>query len=431
MVLPLLLTYDARVKVKEDGNWRSFRHRNFRILFAASGLSNIGTWAQYVAQDWLILELTHSGTYLGIVSGLQFAPYIFFSLHGGALADKLNKRAVLIWTNLGAGTTTALLGWLVITDQVRISYICLLAFLLGTINAFDGPVRLSFTAEVVGEADISNAVSINSFSFNVGRLVGPALSGWLIAIFGTGPSFIINAISYIAVLIGLMAMDQKLFFLNKRASKMGNIREGLRYVMSRPDLFSIMIAVFFMSTFGMNTQIFNALFATKIFGKGPAEYGILGTFVALGALAGTLLAGRVERFTSASFIIRAIALYGISVIVLALTPDYLLYSVWLPLCGLTSLAAIVAANSFIQVKSDPAIRGRVMGIYLLVFMGGSPFGSTLIGFVSEELGVRQAVVGCGVITLIPAIVMGIIFRRRLTSPVDITVEGVLKSTKNY
>jgi MFS family permease len=256
------------VRIDETGNWRAFRHRNFRILFAANAISNIGTWAQRIAQDWLVLQLTHSGTYLGLVTAAQFTPVLFLSLHGGALADRFDKQKVLIVTNLAGGLSSGILGLLVVTHQVRLWHVFLLAFLLGVANAVDAPVRQSFVAEVVGHSDVGNAVSLNSANFNAGRLIGPGVSGAMIAAFGTGPSFLLNGASYLLVIFSLMKLSKSEFQVQAQSRGLANVREGLRYVKARPDLYAVMIVIFFMATFGLNFQIFNALAATKVFHRG-------------------------------------------------------------------------------------------------------------------------------------------------------------------
>jgi MFS family permease len=413
------------VKINENGNWRSFRHRNYRILFAANAVSNIGTWAQRIAQDWLVLELTHKGSYLGLVTALQFAPFLFFSLHGGALADRFNKRKVLIWTNIAGGLSAAILGVLVLTGVVNILHVCILALMLGVSSAVDGPVRQAFTSEVVGEDDVSNAVSLNSANFNAGRLIGPAISGLLIAAFDTGPSFILNAASYVFVIVALLALKEETFFYRTTTQAMTSVREGLRYAKARPDIYVVMLIVFFMSTFGLNFQIFNALMATQAFNRGPASYGLLGTFMAIGSLSGALLSTRLERFRSVQFIIRASIVFSITVIVISFMPTYAAYAIFLPLCGLSALTTLVNANSYVQVNSDPAIRGRVLGIYLLIFMGGAPFGSSLIGVFSDVFGIRQTVAGCGVISLVSVLVIRGIFKEKVGTPEDTTIGGVL------
>ena len=415
--------------VKVDGNWRSFRHRNYRILFPANTISNIGSWAQRVAQDWLVLELTQSGIYLGIVTAIQFAPFLFFSLHGGAFADRFAKRKLLIGTNaLGAFSAMAL-GTLVMTNLVELWHVFALAAVLGISTAIDAPVRQTFAADIVGHDDLPNAVSLNSANFNAGRLVGPALSGLLIAAFGTGPSFLVNGISYLFAIAALMAMNEKEFFYQERAKSKTNVREGLHYALARPDIYVVMLIVFFLGTFGLNFQIFNALMATKEFGKGPAAYGLLGTFVAIGSFSGAIASARLERFRKTRFVILAGGAFALAILVLSILPNYTAYAIFLPICGVTALITMITANSIVQVNSDPAIRGRVMGIYLLIFMGGTPVGSPVIGLMAEAIGIRSTIAACGAICLIATTLIWFKFKDRVDVPADISVAAVLKSAQ--
>ena len=414
------------MRVDEKGNWRSFRHRNFRILFPANALSNIGTWAQRVAQDWLVLELTNNnGFYLGLVTAIQFAPVLLFSLHGGALADRVDKRKLLILTNIIAAIACYALGFLVLAGIIQLWHVFICAAVLGISSALDAPIRQSFTAEIVGHSDVANAVSLNSANFNAGRLIGPALSGFLIARFDTGPSFIINATSYLVVIASLLFMRSSDFFIQKKEETLGTVREGLRYALARPDLYVVMALVFFAATFGLNFQIFNALMATKEFGKGPASYGLLGTYIAIGSLSGALLSARLERFRNSMLVVRLGVWFSLVVIALALMPTYWSYSMWLPICGISALTMLISANSYVQVNSDPAVRGCVMGIYLLIFMGGTPFGSMLIGYLTEAVGVRQTIVICGAISLLACTVIWIFFKDKVARPADLRVSTVL------
>lgn len=418
------------MRVNENGNWRAFRHRNFQILFAANAISNIGTWAQRIAQDWLVLQLTHSGTDLGLVTALQFLPVLFFSLHGGALADRFDKRKVLILTNISGGACSAALGLLVVTHSVQLWHVFLLAFLLGTSNAVDAPVRQAFNAEVVGHADVGNAVSLNSANFNAGRLIGPAISGALIAAFGTGPSFLINAFSYLVVIVSLMNLRKGLFFNLPKSEGIVNVREGLRYVKARPDLYVVMIVIFFMATFGMNFQIFNALMATKVFHRGAVSFGLLGTFLAIGSLSGALLSARLDNFRRPIFVIYGATIFGAAVIALSFMPSYTAYALWLPLCGFCALTTLIMANTLMQINSDPVLRGRIMGIYLLVFLGGTPLGSPLIGLMSEKVGVRATMATCGLITALAAASSWVRYRHKISVPTDFSVDVVLPPTYN-
>jgi MFS family permease len=417
-----------RLSVKEDGNWRSFRHRNYRILFPANAVSNIGSWAQRIAQDWLVLELTdNNGTYLGLVTAVQFAPVLFFSLHGGKLADRFNKRKVLILTNTIGGAASLALGILVMTDLIALWHVFLLAGILGISTAIDAPVRQSFTTEVVGQNDLPNAVSLNSANFNAGRLVGPAISGGLIAAFGTGPSFIVNGLSYLFVIAALMNLNEKAFFHLDRPKSDGSIREGIAYAKARPDIYVVMLMVFFLATFGLNFQIFNALMATQEFGLGPASFGLMGTFIAIGSLTGAIGSARLERFRSTKFVIKGGIAFSISIMALAILPTYTSYILWLPICGVTALTTLVSANSIVQTSTDPAIRGRVTGIYLLIFMGGTPFGSPLIGTTTELIGIRPTIAVCGGISLAASLIIWFRYKNRVQRPTDTSVAAVLKT----
>ena len=420
-----------RISVKEGGNWRSFRHRNYRILFPANTVSNIGSWAQRIAQDWLVLELTNNnGTYLGLVTAVQFAPVLLFSLHGGAMADRIDKRKVLIATNVIGGAASIGLGLLVISDVVQLWHVFVLAGVLGIATAIDAPVRQAFTSELVGHDDLPNAVSLNSANFNGGRLIGPAVSGLLIAAFGTGPSFLINGASYFFVILALLRIDAKRLFHQNQEKSLGNIREGIAYAKARPDIYVVMIMVFALATFGLNFQIFNALMATQEFGLGPASFGLMGTFIAVGSLTGAIGSARLERFRTTRFVILGGMLFSISIMVLSVLPNYTTYIVWLPICGVTALTTLVSANSIVQTSTDQVIRGRVMGLYLLIFMGGTPFGSPLIGLATDYIGIRPTIAMCGGISLSAALFVWIKYRNKVTTPADISVAAVLKSANS-
>jgi MFS family permease len=419
-----------RLKVNVDGNWRSFRHRNFRIFFWASTLANIGNWAQRVAQDWLVLELTNNnGTYLGLVTAVQFAPVLFFSLYGGKIADRFNKRKVLVLTNTVGGVTSLTLGLLAITNNAELWHVFVLAGILGISTAIEAPVRQVFITEVVGPIDLPNAVALTSANFNAGRLIGPAVSGILIALFGTGASFLVNAVTYIFIVVALYRLNETAFFHQVKEKTLGGIRQGIAYTRARPDIYVVMVLIFFLATFGLNLQIFNALMATKEFELGPASFGIMGTVLAIGSLSGALGAARLEKFRDTKFVIKSGVAFSISVMILSVLPTFTSYLFWLPVCGLTALVTLVSANSIVQTSSDPAIRGRVMGLYLLVFMGGTPFGAPLIGLSSELLGIRLTIAICGLISLLASALIWGIYKNRVVVPTNISVAAVLKSVK--
>jgi MFS family permease len=416
-----------RFSVKSDGNWRAFRHRNFRILYPANAASNIGGWVQRIAQDWLVLELTNSGFYLGLVTALQFAPVWFVSLPGGALADRFNKRKVLMVTNTIAGLTSLALGLLVVTDTVQIWHVMAIAFVLGLADATDKPVRQSFVSEMVGITDMPNAVSLNSANFNFGRLIGPALSGLLIAAFGTGPAFLINAAAYIVVIIVMANIREAELFREPRIPGPTTIREGLKYVLARPDLFVVMSVIFFVTTFGLNFQLFNALMATKVFDKGVTTFGLMGTFIAIGSLSAALFSPRIEKYRSTKFVTFSAITFGFSIFIIAFMPTFVTYMIMLPIAGAGALTTMIAANSTVQTNSDSAVRGRVMGIYQFVFLGGAPLVTPLLGLFSEAFGIRHTITLCAVITILAPTAIWLKFKDRIAVPADISIAAVLKT----
>jgi len=410
------------------GTLRSFKHRNFKILFSANFLSNIGTWAQGVAQAWLILELTDSGTYLGIVTSLQFAPILFFSISGGKIADKFNKRKVLMLTNLTAGISALSVATLVLTENIKIWHVMFFAFMLGMGNAIDAPVRQSFNVEVVGKQDLPNAVGLNSTNFNIGRLIGPGLSGLLIAAYGTGVSFLLNGISYLVVIVALINIRESELFVEEKKSSSTKIREAMAYVAARPDILAVMITVFFATSFGLNFNIFNTMMATQVFDKGAAEYGALGSILAVGSLSGAIISARLEKKRGPRFVMIGSMIFSAILILSAFAPTYLVYSILLPIIGCVALLTFIGANTMVQLRTDSQIRGRVMGIYLTVFLGGTPIVSPFIGIMTQEVGTRPTVAICGLISLLAAIATFAKFKDRGQEPDSFAIADVLEPT---
>jgi MFS family permease len=412
--------------INEDGNWRALRHYNFRILFRANAVSNIGSWIQRVAQAWLVLELTGSGTYLGIIAALQFAPFLLVSMQGGAMADRLDKRKVLLFTNVLFVLSSLALGLLIVFERVQLWHVMVLALILGFTDGIDKPVRQSYISELVGIKDMPNAISLNSANFNFGRLVGPAIAGLSIAVLGTGPAFLINGFSYVFVISATLRIrKQELFEIPKNTGPV-KIREGIQYVLARPDIFVTMAACSILATFGFNFEIFNALMATKEFKGGVASFGLLGTAVAVGSLSAALISPRLEKYRSTRFVLVGAVIFCLSLLLISVMPSYLTYAISLPLLGATALTTVIAANSITQVNTDHEIRGRVMGIYQFVFLGGAPFSSPLIGWLSETIGIRQTIALCSLASLVPIIAIWILYRSKLTVPIDISVSETLK-----
>ncbi len=397
--------------------FRSLSVRNYRLYASGAVVSNVGTWMQRVAQDWLVLQLTHNnGTALGITTGLQFLPILLLSPYAGLVADRFPKRRLLQVTQLMLAGPALLLGLLAVTGVAQSWHVYLLAFVFGIGSAFDAPARQSFVSEIVGPDDLTNAVGLNSASFNLARMVGPALAGVLIAAFGsgvpaTGAVIIVNAVSYGAVIFSLQRMrDSELHRSAPAPRHKGMIRDGVRYTLARPDLMLILTIVFFAGTFGLNFQLTSALMATEVFHKGAGEYGLLGTTLAIGSLSGALLAARRGRIRHRLVILAALT-FGVAEIVAGLLPSYVTFAIWTPVIGIASLTMITSANATFQMSVAPAMRGRVMALYMMIFMGGTPLGAPIVGWVGETFGARWTLLGGGIATILGTLLAVVVFSR--------------------
>ncbi|MBF0689101.1 MAG: MFS transporter [Cellulomonas sp.] len=376
-----------------SATFSSLSFRNYRLWFAGALVANVGTWMQRVAQDWLVLtELTdESGIAVGITTALQFAPTLFLSAWAGLLADRFDRRKLLIATQVGQGVLAAALGLLVLSGNAQLWQVYAFAGMLGVVTAIDGPVRQTFVAELVPAGRLSNAVGLNSASFNAARLVGPGLAGLLIAAVGSGWVFVINAVTFAATIISLVLMRRSELYPMPHASRAkGQIREGIAYVRNRSDIIVIMVVVGVVSTFGLNFQLTSALMARTEFGRGAQEYGILGSVLAIGSLTGALLAARRER-PRVRLVIGSAFAFGITTGVMALMPTYVSFAVACIPVGFASLTMMTAANTSIQMSTDPKMRGRVMSLYMIVFLGATPVGSPIVGWIGETFGARWSI----------------------------------------
>ena len=401
-----------------NSTFRSLANPNYRIYAAGALISNIGTWMQRVAQDWLVLQLTdNSGTALGITTGLQLLPALLMSPYAGVIADRFPKRTVLSITQIAMAAPAALLGILAIAGVAMPWHVYVLAFAFGVATAFDAPARQSFVVEMVGQDDLSNAVGLNSASFNSGRMIGPAVAGVMIAALGsgavaTGWVILLNALSYLAVLASLRILNTNELHPSQPAERgKGAVRDGIRYVRSRPDLMLLLATVFFVGTFGMNFQMTSALMATEVFHKGAGEYGVLGSIMAIGSLGGALLAARRPRPRQRLVIGSAVA-FAVVEIAAGIMPSYLTFAAILPLLGLTALTMVTSANATIQLSVTPQMRGRVTALYLMIFLGGTPLGAPFIGWIGEFFGARWTLIAGGLITLVGTLIALALFTRR-------------------
>jgi MFS family permease len=367
---------------------------------------------QRVAQDWLVLQLTHgSGTALGIATGLQFLPMLG-SPWGGAIADRYPKRRILMLTQTAMGLLALILGVLAVTGSVRIWQVYALAFGLGLATVVDNPTRQAFVTEMVGTADMPNAIALNSAIFNLARIAGPAAAGLVIGAVGTPAAFFLNAASYGAVLTSLKLMrPAELHAVERVPRQRGQLREGFAYVRARPELLMPMVLIFFVATFGMNFQVTNALMSRQVFHTGATAFGVASAVFAAGGLAGALLAARRSR-PGLRLLVTAAFAFGLLEVLTALMPSFWLFLAMLVPTGLVLLTLNTAANSTVQLGAAPDMRGRVMGLYMLVFLGGAPLGSPMVGWVAEQFGPRMSLLAGGVISAAAAGVIGLLVARR-------------------
>ena len=396
------------IPAARNGLFRSLRNRNYRLFAAGQVVSNTGTWMQRIAQDWLVLTITHSGTALGIVTALQFLPILLFSVWGGVLADRFPKRTMLMITQSSMGVLAAILGVLTVTGHISEWQIYAFALLLGTVTAADTPARQSFVVEMVGQEDLQNAVSLNSANFNLGRVVGPAVAGLFIGLFaseitGTGWAFLINAISYAAVVSGLALIRKRdLHTVNRARRGRGGQLEAFRYVRTRPDLMAVMVTIAVFGTFGLNFPVLLPLYTTQIFHSGASAYGVISAIMAAGSLCGALLAAK-RRVARVRMVVMGAFLFGLLEMASAVMPNIGSYAALLALTGLCSLTTATTANSVMQTTVAPELRGRVTGVYILVFMGGTPLGSPIVGWLAGQIGVRWTQVCCGGLSALAAL----------------------------
>lgn len=386
---------------------------NYRLFFLGGLLSNTGTWMGRVAQDWLVLvELTaHDATALGVVTALQFAPVVLLAPLAGAIADRFPKRRILMFTQTGLAITSALLAVLVIGGWATLWQVYLIALLQGVVTALDNPARQAFVSEMVPPERLSNAVGLNATSFNSARLIGPGVAGLLIAAIGTGWTLAVNTLSFAAVLVALAAMRGAELRPAPRGRGRGGVREGIAYVRRRPDLQLIMFMVFMLGTFGMNFQITIALMATTEFGKGAQEYGALGSVMAIGSLAAALLAARRAR-PRLRVLLGALAGFTVAATAASLAPNYVTFAVALVPCGLFAITALNTANATVQLSVTPVMRGRVMALYMAIFMGGTPVGAPLVGWIGATLGARWTI-AIGAVAVGAALAVALVYLTRV------------------
>jgi MFS family permease len=414
MTIPL----PGRILPPTPGTFRALRHRNFSLYWTGQLVSLTGTWMQSVAQGWLVLRLSNSALQLGLVGFCAFSPVLLFTLVGGVVADRVSRKAALLWTQTLSMTLAAVLTALSATGTVTVGRVAILAFLLGTVNAFDIPIRQAFLFDLVGREDLPNAIAMNSMAFNGARLVGPAVAGLVLASFGETACFLLNAVSYLAVLLGLALI--RIGAQVKDASEgswIGGIREGVAYAIKTPRVRTILVMVALSSVFGMSYSVLMPAIARDVLGGDQRTLGFLMGAAGAGAVLGALaIARRRSTRRSGTIVTAAMALFGASLVALSFSRSFWLSAAILHLVGGAMIVQMSTSNTFLQIVAPPALRGRVVSLYTLMFLGLAPFGALLSGYAATLLGTPAAVRIGGAVCFAAAVVFALRASRLAGAP---------------
>lgn len=363
--------------------------RNFRLYLAGLFVSAIGTWMNFTASSWLVLKLTGSGTALGLNSALAFGPMLIMGAWGGVLADRFEKRRILMWTQSAYAIVALILSAIVFLDVVQLWMVYVLSAGAGAVTAIDNPARQSFYIEMVGEDDLTNAVSLNSAAFTGSRVIGPALAGILIATVGMAVCFLIDGLSYLAVLAAVLAMRPEELHPQKRSTReRGHLVAGLRYAWTTDELRRPLLIMAVMFTLAFQWQVMIPLLAERVFGAGPREFGWLSASAGLGAFLGAITMANRARHPSMRMLGASSAAVGVSTALVALAPTLWVAMLALVPVGFAAMSFMITANTMLQLTSRPEARGRIMALYGVVFLGSTPIGAPLIGWIGEHLGAR-------------------------------------------
>ncbi|WP_258376517.1 MFS transporter [Curtobacterium sp. MCBD17_028] len=391
----------------------SLSGRNYRIWFSGALVSNVGTWMQRTAQDWIVLtQFTHdSAVAVGITMAFQFGPQLVLMPITGLVADRFDRRRTLMVTQALMGALGLALGIMVVTGAASLLSVYGFALALGIVAAFDTPVRQAFVSDVVQGENVANAVALNSASFNGARLIGPAIAGVLITAIGSGWVFVINAASFLAVLIALRFVDPAQLARHIRPKRgKGQIRAGFTYVRTRPDIVVVLCMIFMVGTFGLNFPIFTSTMARVEFHRGAGEFGLLNSVMAIGSVLGALLSARRER-PRLRLLVVASAGFGLACAVAAVMPTYATFAILLVFVGLSAMTFMTTANALVQTTTEPAMRGRVMALYMAIFAGGTPIGAPIVGAVADSWGPRWAL-GVGALSGFVALAIALVWLSR-------------------
>ncbi|WP_338073744.1 MFS transporter [Kineococcus siccus] len=388
--------------------------RNYRIYVGGQAVANTGTWIQNIALDWLVLQLTGSPAAVGIAMALQFTPILFLGMHGGMLADRFSKRTILMTTQVLSGVLAGSLAVMTLTGRVSVGFVYVVALVGGVVFAVDNPTRQVFVSEVVPARYLRNAVALNAAVFQSTRLVGPAVASILIGTVGSGWAFGVNALCYLGPTVALAFLRTADLTPAPRTQRArGQLRSALRHVADRPHVAWTIALVGVFGTFGLNFPVVLTAMAGDTFGGGAGLYGTFNIVLAVGSIAGALIAGSRTRIRL-RLIVATGAAFGLAQFAAALAPTLALFVVALVAMGVANLAFQAMANSSVQLSVDPEYRGRVMGLYMLVFIGGTPLGAPLVGWVTEHAGVRAGMALCGLVPMLAAVALGALLSVRVS-----------------
>lgn len=385
--------------------FRSFSVFNYRVWFIGALVSNIGAWMQATAQNWVVLtELTdNDAAAMGITMALQFAPPLLLVGVTGWVADRFDRRRLLMVTQGLLFTLAIALGVMILTGHMTLMIMYGFALALGVVSAFDNPARQAFVSDVVTRENASNAVALNAASFNGARMIGPAVAGIVIVAVGTGWVFLLNAVTFFGMIIALMLIRSHELLPRASTAGASRLADGFRYVARRPDLIVTFAMVFLVGAFGMNFPIFASTMALE-FGRDADGFGLLSSILAIGSLAGALLAARRDK-ARIRVVIGGTLMFAVAAAVSSLMPGYWTYAATLMFTGFAVVTMLTTANGYVQTTTDPALRGRVLALYMAILMGGTPIGAPIVGWVAAEFGPRVAIL-LGAVAALVAFAIG-------------------------
>jgi MFS family permease len=405
-----------KVKAHTAGTFRSMKSRNYRLYFYGQLVSTSGTWMQTVALGWLVLRITNSGVAVGVVTALQFLPMLLIGTYGGVMADRLDKRRTLVVTQAGMAVGSAALAAITVTGIDPLWAIYVLTFVIGAFSAVDMPVRQAFVSEMVGEDDLANAVGLNSAMFNMSRVIGPAIGAILIKLFDVGPVFAVNAVSFLAVIAGLVMMRPEELYTSPPIERAkGQVRAGLRYVWQTPELRSVILVLAVAGTLAFNFTVIMPVLAKVTFHGDAGTYGLLTSLMGAGSMVGALAVASRVRPTARLLVGSGLA-FGVTMLACAVAPNLITEDLLVVVLGATTITFLATCNSTLQLTSVPEMRGRVMALYGLVFLGSTPIGGPIVGWISQQFGPRYGLAVGGVASVLVAAALGsVLLRRRLVT----------------